>query len=424
VGGVMGSSSFAIIRHQDIYHWRSKIYEVCLEACGDTSAGVKIAAGFSDVAKYLIDHTQNIHCEISINFQGGAVAVGIVFKMSQVNATFSHSFFEKVGFFVDAKNNQTTASQQYQLTPRSDNKIDVGALIGILEIKSRDELFQELNLRNEQLHVEVEERKKAELTLQENQRDFIENEKLAALGSLVAGIAHEINTPVGIGVTATSHLRETLQRFTNLYQEGKMKRSDLDELLVSVKDLNEMVEVNLQRASNLIRSFKEVAVDQTAEDEREFSLAEYSRQVITSLTPKMRTRRIEINIDGIDPNITLKTTPGPISQILVNLISNSLVHGFNESEAGTISISAKVNQRNLDLIYRDTGRGISPENLDKIFDPFFTTKRSHGGSGLGMHLVFNIVTKKFHGKIRCESALGHGVLFTITLNDVVGFSAD
>lgn len=416
---MMGSSFFAILRNQDVYHWRSKIYEICLQICEDTSAGVKIATGFSDVAKYLIANAQNIHCEISISFQGGVVVIGVIFEVAQMNPTFSRSFIQNIGFFVDKKNDQTIASQNYQLSTCIGKKIDVDALIDILETKSRDELFQELNHRNDLLQVEVEERKKAEQTLQENQRDFIKNEKLAALGSLVAGIAHEINTPIGIGVTATSHLRETLLRFMNLYHEGKMKRSDLDELLVSVKDLNEMVEINLQRASKLIRSFKEVAVDQSAEDEREFSLAEYSRHVITSLTPQIKNRAIDINIDGIHPDITLKTTPGPISQILVNLISNSLVHGFNDGEAGTISLSAEVNQRNLDLIYRDTGRGISSENLDKVFDPFFTTKRSHGGSGLGMHLVFNIVTKKFNGKIRCESSLGHGVLFTMTLSDVV-----
>ena len=172
-----------------------------------------------------------------------------------------------------------------------------------------------------------------------------------------------------------------------------------------------MVEENLLRASRLIKSFKEVAVDQTAEDEREFNLREYVEQVVMSLSPKLRTTSVRVSVDAIDQNLVLKTAPGPIAQILTNLIMNSLIHGFDENQPGEINISARQISTDLELLYSDSGKGITQENLKRIFEPFFTTKRSHGGSGLGMHLVYNIVTKKYSGKITCTSEPGRGVLF-------------
>jgi len=237
-------------------------------------------------------------------------------------------------------------------------------------------------------------------------------------GALVAGLSHEINTPVGIGITASSHLRDTIKEFTTLFSDRSLKRSDLETFISSINDLNGMVEENLQRASNLIKSFKEVAVDQTAEDERNFFLKQYVEQVVSSLSPKFRNRSIDVVLDGIDESIHLKTTAGPISQIITNLIINSLVHGFDMDQSGQIKITATRNAEELLFTYSDNGKGIAQENLEKIFDPFFTTKRSHGGSGLGMHLVYNIVTKKYRGRIKCESQINHGVTFRMSLYNI------
>jgi len=195
-----------------------------------------------------------------------------------------------------------------------------------------------------------------------------------------------------------------------------MRKSDLEGFLASAQELNAMVEENLLRASELIKSFKAVAVDQTAEDNRDFFLQAYAQQVVTSLGPKLREwKNVDISLAGIDPKIQLQTSPGPISQILTNFIMNSLIHGFDQNQPGTITIAAKPLDDALEITYSDNGKGISPQDIKKIFDPFFTTKRSHGGSGLGMHLVYNIVTKKFSGEITCESQLGQGVTFKLLL---------
>lgn len=302
----------------------------------------------------------------------------------------------------------------FSISRRHQAAVDRLALQQILQAKTREELFSDLNAKNIELNREVEERRLTEDNLRRAQEELIASEKLAALGGLVAGIAHEINTPVGIGVTAASHLSDTIKEFRSFYQSGNMRRSDLERLLETIERLNGMVEENLHRASRLIRSFKEVAVDQTADDVREIVLKEYVDHVVTSLSPKLRNRPIQVLTDGIDPVISLKTAPGPISQILTNLIVNSLVHAFEPEEAGTIRIATRVSGQDLELDYSDNGKGIAPEHLKKIFDPFFTTKREHGGSGLGMHLVYNIVTKKYLGKIRCESTPGEGVNFHIS----------
>ena len=293
---------------------------------------------------------------------------------------------------------------------------DLGALVET-EIQ-RGQLVDTLKIQNTRLQVEIEERINAEKALRDTQRDLIATEKLASLGALVAGISHEINTPVGIGITASSHLRETITAFATLFSGGTLKRSDLENLINSVRDLNGIVEENLQRASTLIKSFKEVAVDQTADDERSFFLKEYVNQIVISLSPKFRSRAINVVLDGIDELIYLKTTPGPISQIITNLIINSLVHGFDMNQSGQIKIAATRNSDELQLTYSDNGKGIAPENIEKIFDPFFTTRRSHGGSGLGMHLVYNIVTKKYRGRVKCESEINKGVTFQMSLHDI------
>jgi len=410
-----------LVNHLEaVYQFRSKLFRAGVHLSGDKSVAACIAADFSRLGKSLIRSAGGFQCQIEID--GSERNVGLTMSLHVPKAS-DVGFLQmgmKAGFFVLENNEGWEFRKLYQMTSLRSSQSDLEAAIQLLASKTREELFADLNHKNAQLQVEIEERKIAQQTLQDTQRDLIENEKLAALGGLVAGVAHEINTPIGIGVTAASHLRETLDHFSELYVGGKMKRSDLDGLLVSVKDLNGMVEENLQRASSLIRSFKEVAVDQTAEDEREFCLLEYASQVVKSLSPQLRNRTIEISLQGIDPSIHLNTAPGPISQILVNLINNSLVHGFDEDQSGTISIAARLTADALHLTYADNGKGIAPENQGKIFDPFFTTKRSHGGSGLGMHLVYNIVTKKYSGKIKCESEIGQGVRFDITLMDVFG----
>lgn len=407
-----------IERLDALYILRSKLYELGMFVSHKPDFAVQMAGDFSTLGKHLLWAANAFRFELSLENGDSSNAFRVTLSLENIADHSDKIEVGHSGFTSYLENESRVFVKYYRFSAEDKRIVDPEALSRILSNKTKEELFNDLNRKNIQLQVEIEERISAEETLRETQRDLVAAEKLASLGGLVAGIAHEINTPVGIGVTAASHLRETIDAFAALCAEGKLKRSDLDTLVSSIRDLNSMVEENLQRASSLIRSFKEVAVDQTAEDDREFYLKSYINQVVISLSPKLRNRSIEIILDGIDESIALKTTPGPISQILTNLIMNSLVHAFDLDQSGRILIDAKRDADTLVLTYSDSGKGIAAENLEKIFDPFFTTKRSHGGSGLGMHLVYNIVTKKYLGQIKCESALNQGVKFQMSLHNV------
>ncbi|MEN9684169.1 MAG: hypothetical protein RLZZ427_1920 [Pseudomonadota bacterium] len=257
-------------------------------------------------------------------------------------------------------------------------------------------------------------RREADKTLEQARASLVEAERMAALGNLVAGVAHEINTPVGIGVTAASHLREEFEAFDALYRENRMTRSSLETLLETSRSSTAIIESNLQRASDLIRSFKEVSVDQTGDEERTIGLAHYVGQVLHTLQPKYKNRPIAIAVE-IDETIMVCLRPGAISQILTNCVINSLVHAFAPDQAGTIRIAARRKDDGIVLTYADDGVGMDAQTAARIFEPFYTTKRGQGGSGLGMHIVYNIVTAKFGGKIGCVSAPGEGMQLTLEI---------
>jgi signal transduction histidine kinase len=270
-----------------------------------------------------------------------------------------------------------------------------------------EEQTHELQESNRQLH-------KALNDLQSATDQMIQSEKLAALGSLVAGIAHEVNTPLGIGVTAASHLEETATALASAFAAGTMKKSDLTGFLATCQETVQIILGNLNRAANLIQSFKKIAVDQSSEGWQEIALENYLRDIIVSLTPKLKKTRIQVHIHCPE-TLRFNTMPGALSQILTNLVTNSLTHAFGEGEEGAINITVKPRKQGITLIYEDNGKGIARENLPKIFDPFFTTRRGQGGSGLGLHLAYNIITRNLGGNINVSSAPGEGVTFTISL---------
>ncbi|THB70195.1 MAG: hybrid sensor histidine kinase/response regulator [Gammaproteobacteria bacterium] len=241
---------------------------------------------------------------------------------------------------------------------------------------------------------------------------LIQSEKMAALGGLVAGVAHEINTPVGIGVTAASHLTGETNKFLKSYHDGGLTRSEMDAYLKTVTDSADMILSNMNRAADLIHSFKQVAVDQSSDSLREFNVKEYLQEIFSSLNPKFKNTNIELHIECAD-DLQVYSYPGAISQIITNLAINSLVHGFEGKEHGEIIASVLLDGDNLKIIYSDTGVGIPQEHINKIFDPFFTTKRGLGGSGLGLHIVFNIVMQTLNGSIDCHSQPDKGTTFTI-----------
>jgi signal transduction histidine kinase len=243
---------------------------------------------------------------------------------------------------------------------------------------------------------------------------MIQSEKLAALGSLVAGIAHEVNTPLGISVTAASHLEELTKTLSGNFAAGTMKKSDLLAYIDSSKETMQIILANLMRAANLIQSFKKIAVDQSSESWQTVDLESYLKDIVVSLTPRLKKTKVKVSIQCPD-TLRINTMPGALSQIITNFVTNSLLHGFDEGQEGEITITAKSEKQVVVLTYADNGKGISRENIDKVFDPFFTTARGQGGSGLGLHLVYNIVTRNLGGGITASSAPGEGVTFTMTL---------
>lgn len=250
--------------------------------------------------------------------------------------------------------------------------------------------------------------------LSDAQRQLVESEKMAALGGLVAGIAHEINTPVGIGVTAASHLESRNRDFGRLYDEGKMKRSDLEKFLDTVRQSSDLLLSNLNRAAEIIGSFKQVAVDQSSEERRVFNVREYLDEILLSLRPALKKTRHEIEVRG-DDVIELDSYPGVFSQIVTNLVMNSLLHAYEDDEAGHLTFALQQSSDRFIFKYSDDGKGIPKDDLNKIFEPFFTTKRNQGGSGLGMHIVYNLVTQRLNGKLDIESQVGKGTTFILDL---------
>lgn len=276
----------------------------------------------------------------------------------------------------------------------------------------RARLLEETRKAREAAEVAAQELSQALANLKATQAQLVEAEKMAALGQLVAGVAHEINTPVGVGVTAASLLEDKTVTFRTLFQNGHMKRSDLEKYLDTAGQSSSMILKNLQRAAELIQSFKQVAVDQSSEERRPFVVKAYLEEILLSLHPKLKRTQLTTEIYA-DDGLTLDSYPGVFAQIVTNLVMNSLIHAYEPGERGHLVFNLKQKNNHFIFEYADDGRGISKENLSKIFDPFFTTKRGQGGSGLGLHIIYNLVTQKLGGTIRCESKVGQGTQFII-----------
>lgn len=255
--------------------------------------------------------------------------------------------------------------------------------------------------------------------LHEAQESLVQAEKMAALGSLVAGVAHEINTPVGIAVTAASHLVDESEGINRKMRDNALRRSDLERFLGLCVEASSRVLSNAQRAAELIQSFKQVAVDQTYDDRRSFDLGQYLQEVALSLGPKLKPGGHAVAID-CPAGVEVDGMPGALAQVATNLVVNSVVHGFAGGGPGRITMTVTVRHAatadeadEITLVYADDGAGIAADALPRIFDPFFTTNRTGGGSGLGLNIVYNIVQQKLHGRIWAESRPGHGARFTL-----------
>lgn len=250
--------------------------------------------------------------------------------------------------------------------------------------------------------------------LQQAQSQLIESEKLAALGGLVAGVAHEVNTPLGIAVTATSVLSETLDSLRQQFTAQTLTSQQFSDLLAQASDSTQMLVNNLQRAARLVRDFKQTAVDQVSEARSQFQVEQVLRALIASLHPETRKVPVEPLLE-CPSGLQMNSLPGVLTQVLANLILNSVRHAFADQAAPLIEIRLQEQGEQVLLDYRDNGCGV-PESLrERIFEPFFTTKRGSGGSGLGLNIVYNLVTCKLGGKLEFSSQPGQGVHFRLSL---------
>lgn len=305
-------------------------------------------------------------------------------------------------------------------------------------IRAVDEIDQEEEIKNKNIELEqkVEERtvelkrsfdkiekqrqeiqlynQELERLVKERTDELVESEKLAALGGLVSGLAHEINTPLGIGVTSVSFMHEKITELHNRYQEGTMKRSDLERFLQKSEESAEYILMNLKRVSELVQSFKKLSIDQSTQEKRFFNVKEYIHYVLLSLRPRLKKTNHTINID-CDEQLEVYSDPGLFSQVITNLIMNSLIHGFENIDAGIIIIKAWISDSFFQILYSDSGKGMDTETKKNMFNPFFTTKRGAGNTGLGMHIISNIITQNYGGKISCTTQPHKGVEFKITI---------
>jgi len=259
--------------------------------------------------------------------------------------------------------------------------------------------------------------------LQETQEQLVEAEKLAALGGLVAGVAHEVNTPLGISVTATSLIGEIVDELNTAFTNQTLTSAQYSELMERLVETKTMLESNLARATKLIKDFKQTAVDQVSENQSEFVIEDVLKALISSLHSETAKVPVEPSL-RVDGNVVMDSLPGVLTQVISNLIMNSVNHGFpqahldylqNENITPTISIVITQGSGRATICYQDNGVGVEESLHQKIFEPFYTSKRGQGGSGLGLNLVFNMVNQKLGGRLQFSSQLKHGVQFILDI---------
>jgi signal transduction histidine kinase len=298
--------------------------------------------------------------------------------------------------------------------PGTDAKDEVGAMARAVEVFRENAIAK--RDAEDGLRASKEKAESALLELNAAQQNLIDAERLAALGGLVAGVAHEVNNPIGISLTVASSLaRRTDQFDAEMRSSTPLRRSQLEEFVRSSRDASQQLVGNLHRAAELIQSFKQVAVDRSHAERRQFSLSEATDQIIASLRPVLKRSPITLTVD-VPEGLVVDGFPGSYGQILTNLFLNAANHAFPDGRSGAITISAKPRGNDdIEIIFADNGAGMTPDVQRQAFDPFFTTRRNEGGTGLGLHIVYNLVTQQLGGRMMLESRLGQGTTFRIIM---------
>lgn len=257
---------------------------------------------------------------------------------------------------------------------------------------------------------------RSEIARRKAEEGLVHSERMATLGRMVASVAHDVNTSVGVCISAVSFLEDELKKTAISFADGSLKRSELERYLVSAAESVEIASLNLQKAAELVQSFKRISVDRSNESAQAFRLRECIDQTLVSLRPRLRRGPYEVEVD-CDPGLEVVASPGAVSQILTNLVENALVHAFEGRDSGTISISATESANvpeSVVLLFSDDGVGMDRRTMARAFDPFFTTRAESGGTGLGLTIVRESVERALGGAIECESEVGKGTRFVIT----------
>lgn len=319
-----------------------------------------------------------------------------------------------VGVGLDISSRKKMEKEMLELNQTLEKQVDLRTqqlLLSNQDLSKANEELTELNQNmrtmNEQLYKQNEKIKKM-------QNYLIESEKMTALGELVAGVTHEINTPIGVGITASTHLSDVVSDLSKALKNHDLP-FDISPYLEDIQDAAAIIDKNLNRAGKLIHSFKNLSVDQSNEPKRRFNVEEYLQEILITLSPSLKKTNLQVVVQ-CDKNLTINGYPGSFAQIITNLVMNSIAHAYDENARGKITIKLESDGDNILLTYSDDGKGIPPEILKKIYDPFFTTQRGRGGTGLGLSVVYSIITQQFNGSIKCQSTLGSGTTFLIRLS--------
>lgn len=358
-------------------------------------------------------------------------------KRQEIKSRLKKSVFCNIKDLATQDQNGNTLYLEWYIVPfyeENDLKYHIAFGYDITKLKDiqtklenvNSELEEKIEKRTHKLQEANNDLKKAYDELQSAQKQLITSETLASLGSLVAGISHEINTPLGVSVTAQSIITEQLQKLNSIYNNikhgGTVSPLTLKQPLAIITEANEILESNLKQASKLIKSFKQVAVDSSSQNKYQFNVRENLNQTLLSLSNIIKKEHLTVNII-CNSEYTISSYPGALTQIYTNLIINSARHAYTEVPTDspiqkliTIAVT-KLPNDNFQIIYQDNGSGISAEILPRIFEPFITSQRGKGGSGLGANIIYNLVNKVLLGKISCENltAPTHGAKFTIII---------
>jgi len=353
----------------------------------------------------------------------------IIRPLQVVTASFINTDIEGLKFPIVLNRPERDQDDEIDHVVQAINKMWLLLKQNYMDLKSSEQALQQALSERDRL-LAIESAFKQELEIQVNERTeelqqsmkqltftqdtLIERETMASLGDLVAGLCHEINTPLDVCVTVASSMGDRQKDFQRVLTSDALKRSELDDFVTSMSDAEIMLNTSLRKAAELMRHFKQVAVDQTSSVRRKFNLAELLEETLLIATTPYKRHPFSFKIECVD-HITMDSFPGPLGQVITNLINNSVVHGFRNRDSGTVKITVLPGNMDCTIQLSDTGSGISEEHIHKVFNPFFTTAMGDGGTGLGLSITYNIVTNILGGSISVESTPDTGATFTLTL---------